>query len=327
MRVAINRHVPPPASHAPRPRHAAVLLLALAIQAWPGAARARQHAASVAVLDLEFKGEISSGVRTALSRKLREGLGATGMRVVPDQRLRQVLPPGPGSCGDSACWRLTAGRLGCRFLAGGAVVGEDRSYTIDLFLADGYSGEVAARVQRRCDICGLLAVGEAMDLMASALSAKVQAIQARPGRISVQTTPSGATVRVDGDPVGTSPLEIDLPAGDHKITAEVQGFLGASRVVTAVAGVDERMTLTLIPAESPRSPWRVLGWSAVGTGVVSVGVAALLFVLDGGQASCGDQESVLGGQCPGLRETSAGAWATATVGAAAVATGLYLLLR
>jgi hypothetical protein len=303
------------------------LLLVLAVNLWAGAALA-DHPVSAAVVDLKFGGEITEGVREVLSRKLRNGLGATGMQVIPDERLKKALGAKAGHCVAAPCWRLAAGKLGCRFLAGGTVVGEDRTYELELYLADGYTGNIVARVQQRCDICGLQAVGEKMELAASALGAKVRAIiQSTPARVSVQTTPPGARILVDGDPVGTSPVQLELPAGSHQITVEVEGYLSATRTISAVANVEERVEIKLIRAAPRAMPRRVYGWTLVGAGVATLAVSAVLFAVDGGQTGCGGEDRVPLGQCPELRETTAGAWTTAVLGVGATAFGVYLLLR
>ena len=65
------------------------------------------------------------------------------------------------------------------------------------------------------------------------------------GRISVGSTPPGATVLLDGQPHGTTPTEIrDVAAGEHELVLE----LGASRVrqgVKIVAGTTTTISLPL----------------------------------------------------------------------------------
>jgi len=43
-------------------------------------------------------------------------------------------------------------------------------------------------------------------------------------RLSIDTHPSGATVYVDGNTVGTSPLTLDVDEGYHEISAELTGY-------------------------------------------------------------------------------------------------------
>jgi hypothetical protein len=282
--------------------------------------------ARVAVVDLRFEGDASEGVRRELASRLAAGLVATGLRVVPEEDVRRALGTHHGRCLDAGCRRLAARRLGCRFIAGGGVREEDRSYAIELYLADGRSGVELARVRQRCDICGLKAVAERMDLAASALRAKLEALRRAPARVTVRAVPAAATVRVDGRAVGQAPQQLDLPAGRHRITVEAPGHLAATRTISAVAGVEERLTIELIPAAPPPSPRRTLGWLAVGAAVASVGVAAALFAVDGQPSGCADEQDVPGGQCPELLDTRAGAWSTAAVGIGFGLVGAYLLL-
>lgn len=301
-----------------------VCTLALLTSA-PGLAADR---ARVAVLPLQHHGPVNEGVRTSLSRQLGQGLSATGLDVIDTEKTRQALGDSAGGCIDPRCRRMVAGKLGCRFVAGGAVhADEDRSFVIELWLADGYSGEVLARVRQHCEICGLKAVAERMDLAASALGAKARATTRVPARLVVSTDPRKASVEVDGDPVGTSPQELELPAGAHRIVVRAEGYLAATRTVQAVAGVEERVRVKLIPA-GPKRTWHgVAGWTVLGGALVSLAVATTLFAVDGGDVGCEGEREIPGGQCPQIRDTRAGAWTAAGIGLGASVLGVYLLLK
>ena len=279
----------------------------------------------VVVLDLELSGEINPGVREALMRQLRGGLTAAETKLISVDRTKRALQ-GKG-CNAPACWRRVAGKLGGRFVVGGTVTGEDRSYTLELWLADGYSGKILARVHQRCDICGLAAVASKMDLAASALRAKVESTAGAPARISIQSDPPGATLYLDGDALGSAPQQLDLPPGDHVIEARIPDHMPLSRKVHAVAGVEERVDLRLIPnAPTGRRYRTVAGWIVLGAGVASLATAAALFAIHGRATRCDAEQSIPGGQCPQTRDTRAGAWTAAGVGLGAAVLGAYLLL-
>jgi len=291
----------------------------------PGLAADR---ARVAVLPLEHHGPMNEGVRSSLSRQLRQGLSATGLDVIGEEKTRPALGDDAGGCVDPRCRRMVAGKLGCRFIAGGSVrADEDRSYVVELWLADGYSGEVVARVKQHCEICGLKAVSERMDLAASALGAKARATTRVPARLVVSTAPPEASVEVDGDPVGNSPQELELAAGAHRIVVRAPGYLAATRTVQAVAGVEERVRIKLIPAGPKRSWHGIAGWTVLGGALVSLAVATTLFAVDGGDLGCEREREIPGGQCPQIRDTRAGAWTAAGIGLGASVLGVYLLLK
>jgi hypothetical protein len=82
------------------------------------------------------------------------------------------------------------------------------------------------RLASAAAVIALLAIG----LSVSGLRAW-RSYQARPrvGTASVQSTPPGADVLVDGNPVGTTPLRVELPAGEHAVELRLKG---ASRTET-----------------------------------------------------------------------------------------------
>lgn len=216
----------------------------------------------VVVLDLHYVNDITEGVREALSGRLRQGLAATGMELTPIGQTREAV--GRDECLAPPCWRRVARQLGGRFVVGGKVQGEDRTYGLELWLADGHSGKVLARVRRQCDICGLAGVASKMDLAASALRAKAESTAKSPARITIQTDPPAASLLLDGSPAGTAPRELELPPGDHVVVAEAPGHIKTTRTIQAVAGVEERVELKLIRAAAAegRSYRPLAGWLA-----------------------------------------------------------------
>lgn len=66
-----------------------------------------------------------------------------------------------------------------------------------------------------------------------------------PGRISFVSNPPGATVIVNGDPVGTTPVnELPLQAGDYKIYLQREQYEDATAELSVI-GLDEAQTLEL----------------------------------------------------------------------------------
>lgn len=56
------------------------------------------------------------------------------------------------------------------------------------------------------------------------------------GRLAVRSTPSGALVRVDGTEAGTTPLQIEVSIGPHRLEARLEGHESATRWVDVVEG-------------------------------------------------------------------------------------------
>lgn len=106
------------------------------------------------------------------------------------------------------------------------------------------------------------------------------------GVLTVTTTPPGADVLVDGQPVGVSPVELELPPGPHEVRVSLDGHADAARELAVVAGRSYQLELTLAPLAPPRprdrrrrasitSRWWF--WTAAGAvvvGAIAVGIAA-----------------------------------------------------
>lgn len=68
------------------------------------------------------------------------------------------------------------------------------------------------------------------------------------GSLSVETDPPGATVLVDGQAWGTTPVAVrPIAPGDHRVRVVKQGYLDNSRVVSVQAGQVGRVQVKLTP--------------------------------------------------------------------------------
>ncbi|MBK8015307.1 MAG: PEGA domain-containing protein [Betaproteobacteria bacterium] len=68
------------------------------------------------------------------------------------------------------------------------------------------------------------------------------------GRLGMVSTPSGAIVRVDGVPHGSTPLrDLELPPGPHRIAVEQAGYYAQERELTIARGLDESLTFDMSP--------------------------------------------------------------------------------
>jgi eukaryotic-like serine/threonine-protein kinase len=67
-------------------------------------------------------------------------------------------------------------------------------------------------------------------------------------RLTVHTSPSGATIRINHEVRGTSDLQVDLADGSYEIEAELPGYQSKTSVVEAKGGSPGSIDLTLDPA-------------------------------------------------------------------------------
>jgi serine/threonine-protein kinase len=66
------------------------------------------------------------------------------------------------------------------------------------------------------------------------------------GSIHVESVPPGATVSVDGQPVGTTPRDVpDLAAGDHEVKLELPGYEPKTQKVAVTEGAQAELKVTL----------------------------------------------------------------------------------
>lgn len=74
---------------------------------------------------------------------------------------------------------------------------------------------------------------------------RVEEIKKMPAKLHVETTPAGAAIQIDGKPSGTSPADVDLPAGKHLVHVELAGYSPLDKDVDAAyaAKVDVRAQL------------------------------------------------------------------------------------
>ena len=71
--------------------------------------------------------------------------------------------------------------------------------------------------------------------------------------IQVATTPSGASVRVNGEPMCTSNCNLSMPPGNYQVTAVLDGYEAAASNITVQSGKPAALSLALQPqAQSVR---------------------------------------------------------------------------
>jgi len=170
-------------------------------------------------------------------------------------------------------------------------------------------------------ILALIAATAALSEHAASAPAQDQ----RTGRLAIRTTPDAATVVIDGQTRGLTPLTVpELTVGAHELTVRKAGFLENRTTVQVRADATDTVTivLTALPSAEPtpivRPPdgggnplkWLLLG----GAGAAVVGVAAGKAGGGGGGGSGTTTSTVL----PGPTTTTISA-TTSTIGASTFA--------
>jgi hypothetical protein len=76
------------------------------------------------------------------------------------------------------------------------------------------------------------------------VEAQIAKIREKPGMVTVESTPGGATIYVDGQSTGViTPADLALPPGDHVISVEPEGYSAAQQSVTVLIGSKQRLNL------------------------------------------------------------------------------------
>ena len=73
------------------------------------------------------------------------------------------------------------------------------------------------------------------------------------GTVVLATSPKDATVSLNGQKLGTAPLEKELQPGEYTVRAESQGFEPTETKITVVPGYQQEFTITLKPGASNAS--------------------------------------------------------------------------
>jgi hypothetical protein len=73
------------------------------------------------------------------------------------------------------------------------------------------------------------------------------------GQVKLKSSPPGARIVIDGQAIGVTPLDWDLPRGNHTIAMDKPGFAAASRDIVVVTEQSQIVALELQPVEHGES--------------------------------------------------------------------------
>ncbi len=304
----------------------AVLTVLAMVAAGTAPADAQGGAAGVqrvGILRVDFAGSVSDAGRDLFMQRLVEGLAAARFEVFAGNGVSEKLRAKGAElaeCKDMSCYPEAASALAVGFLVAARVVEDGKTYTITLDLINGRSGGSIGQNRERCETCGIEEAGEKMGLAASALRARLEAVARTPASFVIRSRPAKAQVTLDGRVVGRTPLDLQVPGGEHRLSLSREGFGAIERRFTAVSGVDETLELDMI-AQPTTFPFRTLGWVGLAVGAVSVVGGIYAGFLDGNEIACADKDKGMGGHCPKVRDTKALAIALVGVGVASLSLG------
>ncbi|APR87775.1 Dihydrolipoamide acetyltransferase component of pyruvate dehydrogenase complex [Minicystis rosea] len=164
------------------------------------------------------------------------------------------------------------------------------------------------------------------------------------GTLRFQVNKPGAEVFVDGQSLGTSPIQNELyvDPGNHSVEARLEGYPPVVMNVTVPKGKTEQVSLTLVPPAGPSKAvigaGAAVGGAAIVVGAVLLGVSASkgstvssLQTEIKAKGGCADGNAATAAQCSDLRDAgaskatlgNAGLWMLVGGGVVGVATLIY----
>lgn len=281
----------------------------------------------IAVAPMATSGDVRPVAVQRIQEAFLEGLGREGLRVVPPDEVTKASS-GAGDCADAGCLSGVAKDVGTTHAVklSVAVSGRDYNLAIQLVSADGAKSEA----QAECPICGFDEVAEVATQEALKLAGRL--LEARePAVLRVSTQPPGATVYVDDQPFGTTPVEEQLPEGNHAIRVELDGYVVRTREVTSVAGVAESLDVELQPLPKKGNTKALFAaggaLAAIGVGGIAGGATLLAFHHKEASGRCDKPENIdMNGLCRWRYNTLAPGIGTLAAGFAAAVTGTALII-
>jgi hypothetical protein len=307
----------------------ALLLLTFSLAGWA------QERPIVAVFEMQDRG---SGLEPEVLKKLTSYLAARlvegGYQVIPQDQIRERLldqkKESYKPCHDESC-QIELGRelaaqktLATQILK----IGKTCRITATLYDLKKSAAERGATAGGACQedlllgaleeiaakLCEPLAFNKLKD------DTPPPKVKRMPGTLVVNTEPPGATISVDGEEVGKSPLTVELASGEYPVVATRPGFEDSKISARVISGqkIEIAMEMDGIYPMHPFDKWgHISFWSGIGLLAFS-GVSAIEIVVKREDY----KEDLSGGDdirtWSGLMFTSLG------VGAALVATGVIL---
>ena len=176
---------------------------------------------------------------------------------------------------------------------------DGRPFSDGVILVDGQSAGspgTTITVQAGTVTIGVAAQGWAADPqrleMRTGVATRAElTLRALPARVTVVSTPSGATCRVDGRWQGAAPVEALVPTGRHEIAVSLEGYDSKTMTLSLARGEDRRIDLDLVPVQPQPPPFE----RGVTTGPVNLYSAPSPTSATGRQFDVG-QDVVVAGQ-------------------------------
>lgn len=279
----------------------------------------------LAIVPVTVEGAEDPVLLEQLTRDLQYGMRRGRLQVLDPAEVARVAG---GACDDDACVERLRRQLGAAFVMRARVTVADRDYVLRIELVGTENREKNAESERVCELCGLAELRALTADQAARLLAIVDQLAKPPPELEIATTPPGALVFVDGQLVGTTPLERTVLEGKHVVRVMSEGHIPEEREVTATGGLRETLQIDL--RRTPEAlKLRGAGWGLLFSGLPALAAGVALLALDGRpfRGQCSGNDVDVNGECRFVLDTDWGGAGLAAAGTLLTTAGAMLLLR
>lgn len=234
----------------------------------------------LAVLDLRGTENLSERLVGFLTNVVTETLDGLGpFKSISSQDIAQMLAYESNKqmlgCDDVSCLAEIGGALGADYMVSGSISQIDQLYVVQLQLTNIKEARVEARASREHK-------GEPEELfneVRAATKLLVRDILGRKsGTMTLAVNEEGASVKIDGTILGSSPLEtVEVSGGMHSLAVEKEGFVIYQQDIEIREKQDLALEVKLIPSQEFRSAYkrqastfRTISLATAGLGLVAL---------------------------------------------------------
>lgn len=251
---------------------------------------------TIAVIDFEARG-IAPHEAAIIAERVRGNLVKSGLyKVMERGQMEAVLQEqgfqNSGACTDASCVVEMGQLLAVKKILNGSVGKIGSMYTVDIKVIDIKTGQITLTHSE--DVKGSVesVLLEAVPRITERLTKEATSAANTGSYLSVESSPAGASVTLDGKEIGTTPVKgMEVEAGKHKVVVALEGYVSQERTVTLVKGRNEQMAFTLSATREllasqqqqseakKKTVGKVLRWTGVGIGVAGIGAATAMWLL------------------------------------------------
>jgi hypothetical protein len=249
----------------------------------------------ILIMDLKGSKHVPARLLQSLSSAVSEEMDTLGpFKAISGQDIVQMLNLEENKqllgCTETSCMSEIGGAIGADFLVSGDITQSGNVYIVQLQLINTREARVDSRTSREYQ-------GEPQGLFAELkVMAKIlvrDILSKRSGKLALEVSEEGATVRVDGSIRGVSPLySVTMAGGIHTVSVEKEGFILYRQDVKIVEDQETALNVRLLPSVEFKRQYterarrvQTGAWISFGLGVAALVGAGTTYGLSRSNAS------------------------------------------